>query len=119
MDLERPKLIDHRMSRVIPAVEACHIIRVLGEIIHHLALALITPLRSDYCCDWHYSSIMSLRARRAKQSPHQRGDCFVVSLLAMTLSVIWIANPIYFSGDRLISLSRVTSSTSSASTQSR
>src|SRR5258706_3824358 len=56
VNLERPKLIDNRMSRIIPAIEPRHIIHALGEIIHDLTLTLVTPLRTDHCCYCHYAS---------------------------------------------------------------
>ncbi len=53
MNFECPKFIDHGMPGIIPAVEARHIIHALREKIHHLALALVAPLRADHCCYCH------------------------------------------------------------------
>jgi hypothetical protein len=38
---------DERMSGVMAALESCHRARALGQQIHHLALAFITPLGAD------------------------------------------------------------------------
>src|SRR5687768_7579355 len=59
MDLERAKFVDHSMPRIVPTVEARDVIHVLREVIHDLAFALISPLRTDHCCDAHFSSICS------------------------------------------------------------
>jgi hypothetical protein len=53
MNLERPELVDDGMPGVVPAVEARHVIRLLRQKIHRLALALVAPLRTDHCCDCH------------------------------------------------------------------
>src|SRR5262245_55895357 len=57
MNLERPKLVDDGMPGVVAAVEARDVIHALGEIIHDLALAFITPLRTDHSCDCHKTSV--------------------------------------------------------------
>src|SRR5512133_1119986 len=56
MNLECSKLIDDGMPGVVTAIEACHIIHVLGEKIHCLAFAFIAPLCPNYCCDCHKTS---------------------------------------------------------------
>src|SRR5688572_29005879 len=61
MDLKRPKFIDDRMTCIVPAIEACHIIRALGEIINNFPFALVTPLRPDHRCDAHPDSFMNYR----------------------------------------------------------
>src|SRR4026208_1622037 len=121
MDLKRSKLIDHRMSSIIPAIKARHIIRALRQIIHNFSFTLITPLRPDHCCNAHKVSV-SLCHCKEDVLPDEAIPSLLLEIasgetLAMTPSVNWIARPIYESGESLLSLARVSSSTSSASTQ--
>ena len=60
MDLKRSIIIDHRVACIIPTIEPRHIIRLSCKKIHNLALAFITPLCADYCCDCHASSDIHL-----------------------------------------------------------
>src|SRR5512147_2042517 len=53
MQLERAALVDDRMAGIIPTAIADHQPRTLGQQIDNMTLALVAPLGTNYCDDWH------------------------------------------------------------------
>src|SRR5215203_4822108 len=84
MNLERSEFIDDGMPGVVSTIEPRHIIHLLGEIIHHFALTLVTPLRTDHCCYCHVVSSMLRWSSRTKSisRPTSLIPTFVFWLLA-------------------------------------
>src|SRR6185503_4653505 len=66
----------HRMAGVRPALIANHPVSALGEHVHQLALALVSPLRSDdddgtCICIEHYWVSIRRTERPKKQTPRE------------------------------------------------
>ncbi len=53
MELELLAVADDRVAGVVAALEADDRVRVLGEQVDDLALALVAPLGADYDHAWH------------------------------------------------------------------